>query len=406
MSLESEAEFYFKLLPLLKASSNSTVFSPSSILNSLAIIYFGSDGNTAKQISDIIGKGKTEKEILKYYVAFVKRHKSEDKVISQIINKKKKDDTEEVNLPRKRRFLDPKDDPNAKVNVNIANGIFVSENVSLVPEFEELILNSFDAKIQSTNFAETEKAVEEINKFVSEKTKENIKEIVTAEDIFGKTSLILVNAIHFIGTWHLPFDKEDTKDILFNSNPPREISMMKNMVPPSAEGWNYQEGKDWQALGIPYVHCQHSFFIVLPKEKDGLSDLIKNFDFSLFKQCTKRQKISRTTHILIPIMEIKATIDLVEKLSNFGITDVFSFECNLSKMLQGSNRIEKALHKAIIKVDEKGTVASAANVFRAIPRSSGINTFNATHPFLYFITSNNGTKSMAPKDILFMGTFC
>uniref|UniRef100_A0A914PES6 Serpin domain-containing protein n=1 Tax=Panagrolaimus davidi TaxID=227884 RepID=A0A914PES6_9BILA len=75
-------------------------------------------------------------------------------------------------------------------------------------------------------------------------------------------------------------------------------------------------------------------------------------------------------------------------------------------MLQGSNRIEKAIHKAIIKVDEKGTVASAANVFRAIPRSSGINTFNATHPFLYFITSNDGRISMAPKDILFIGTFC
>ena len=56
MSEEAEISFALRFLSLLNASKTSTVFSPASILNSLATLFVGSAEETAQQIQEVIGK--------------------------------------------------------------------------------------------------------------------------------------------------------------------------------------------------------------------------------------------------------------------------------------------------------------------------------------------------------------
>uniref|UniRef100_A0AC35EWJ4 Serpin domain-containing protein n=1 Tax=Panagrolaimus sp. PS1159 TaxID=55785 RepID=A0AC35EWJ4_9BILA len=68
-------------------------------------------------------------------------------------------------------------------NVNIANGFFVADNISLVPTYKELIKDKFLGNIQSINFSKSVEAVKEINTFVANSTNNAIKEIFTSDDI-------------------------------------------------------------------------------------------------------------------------------------------------------------------------------------------------------------------------------
>uniref|UniRef100_A0A914QBE6 Serpin domain-containing protein n=1 Tax=Panagrolaimus davidi TaxID=227884 RepID=A0A914QBE6_9BILA len=170
------------------------------------------------------------------------------------------------------------------------------------------------------------------------------------------------------------------------------------------EEWNFQRGEGWKCLGIPYKNRKAWLYIVLPEAIDGLSALIEKLDHLLIEKCTERRKTFKMD-IIIPIIQNSSSINLETKLKELGITEMFSDKANLSGMLGRPTKVEKAIHKAVIKIDEKGTEASAATGSVMVARC-GPSLFYATHPFLYFITSVEGNDSTKPKDILFMGTFC
>uniref|UniRef100_A0A914QZ63 Serpin domain-containing protein n=1 Tax=Panagrolaimus davidi TaxID=227884 RepID=A0A914QZ63_9BILA len=308
MSLEDEVNFSLKLLSLLDAANSSTIFSPASILNSLAMIHSGAKGKTAEEIASIIDESPVKNE-----------------------NRKRPHSTETR-------------------NVNVANGFFVSDNIKLVQSYEKLVKDKFNGKIRSLDFKKPVQAVKEINTFVSDSTNKAIKKIINSEDISLQTSLVLINAIHFIGFWEEPFGNR--KKLTFNSNPSREIPMMTKELKGGKEEWNFQRGEGWKCLGIPYKNRKAWLYIVLPEAIDGLSALIKKLDYLLIEKCTERRKTFKM-EIIIPIIQNSSSINLETKLKELGITEIFSDKANLSGMLGRPNKIEKAIHKAVIKVIKK-----------------------------------------------------
>ncbi len=52
----------------------------------------------------------------------------------------------------------------------------------------------------------------EINKWISDNTKEKIQELLSAGTISGLTKLVLANAVYFKGSWETQFDKLETDD--------------------------------------------------------------------------------------------------------------------------------------------------------------------------------------------------
>lgn len=57
MSLEVEINFCLAFLKTLD-TQKSSVYSPASLLNALTLLYIGSSGETAEELSKVIGKGK------------------------------------------------------------------------------------------------------------------------------------------------------------------------------------------------------------------------------------------------------------------------------------------------------------------------------------------------------------
>uniref|UniRef100_A0A914QPP7 Serpin domain-containing protein n=1 Tax=Panagrolaimus davidi TaxID=227884 RepID=A0A914QPP7_9BILA len=323
---------------------------------------FGAKGTTAIEISNVIGE------------------------VNQDYPKNEEDDEEGQNT-----------------KVLFANKFFVSNTTELIPEFSNLMQQKFNSDVQSLDF-KTSEAVEKINFFVKKVTQGKIKKIISTEEISPKTSVILINALHFSGSWLEKFDKRRPE--LFKSLPPRQIDMIEKLQ----NEWNYNEGNDWQALGIPYKNKMAYMYIVLPKNEDGLQSLLQKMDYSIFKECTKSKMRDQIT-VSIPCFEISQEFELQEILKKIGITEIFTTKCNLSGMLKDQNqKLDSVIHKATINVDENGTEASAATEFNFAACCKKL-IFKADHPFLYFITLNETfgekkIKEVKVKKVLFMGIYC
>jgi len=378
MSFENDIEFSLKLLPLINGASESTVFSPASILNGLSIILAAAKGETANQIAQVLGKGKTADEIIKYVSESIK---------------------------------DCKSSTNELVKIEIANRIFISKKKELIPEFSKFLQQSFDSDAKSIDFEKVEASVKEINDFADKSTNGKIKEVVTKGDFQGDISAVLINAVYFKGQWEQFF--HGRRSGIFKSNPPREISFINATI---WHSWYYNNGTDWESAGIPYKNKDVWMYIIMPKEEGGLGKLIEKMDAKLFEACTK-PRIDYLS-LTMPAFEITKDIDLKEKLFEMGIQQVFSDASDLGNMIEEPTKVAKIFHKATINVDEYGTEASGVTTSVMIPMCMPT-VLRIDKPFLYFITVNekyeetkeNGDnvevkKLTKPKKVLFAGTFC
>uniref|UniRef100_A0A914P6D5 Serpin domain-containing protein n=1 Tax=Panagrolaimus davidi TaxID=227884 RepID=A0A914P6D5_9BILA len=140
--------------------------------------------------------------------------------------------------------------------------------------------------------------------------------------------------------------------------------------------WNYIQNDESCVLGIPYVN--------------------------------NSAWMSPNPYVIarIPVMDISYEFKLKESLQKLGMKDAFVEDiCNLTKMIKEPSKLNKIIHKAVIKIDEYGIEASAATSIYDLRCGGRIERFKADHPFLFFITTNN-PKDFKPINILFIGTFC
>lgn len=88
----------------------------------------------------------------------------------------------------------------------------------------------FDDNIDVLDFAaEPEQCRSQINTFVEEVTKNNIKDFLPPGSVNADTNVILANAAFFKGNWASKFDKEETQKKIFyeHSRMPVFVEMMK-----------------------------------------------------------------------------------------------------------------------------------------------------------------------------------
>ena len=75
----------------------------------------------------------------------------------------------------------------------------------------------FDSGIENVDFQKDHEKVRiAINQWVESVTKTKIKDLLGQGTIDGLTRFIIVNAIHFKGSWEKPFDIRSTLKSFFN----------------------------------------------------------------------------------------------------------------------------------------------------------------------------------------------
>lgn len=107
--------------------------------------------------------------------------------------------------------------------------------------------------------------------------------------------------------------------------------------------------------------------------------------------------------VSFPQFTLEDSYDLNSTLQDMGVTDIFEErKADLTGISPSPNLyLSKVVHKTFVEVDENGTQTVAASGVASTERSTpSWETFNANHPFLFFIRHNK------TQTILFYGRVC
>jgi serpin B len=241
-------------------------------------------------------------------------------------------------------------------------------------------------------------AAEEINSWVSKKTRDRIKNILPPEALDTDTRLVLANAIYFKGSWARAFIKGCTIPEPFHLSFTSQVDvpMMSH-----EDEVRYVESDLFQAVELPYKGDSLSMVVLLPRQLDGLEKFEGLLTPEFVAKCLGQMK-KQEAEILLPRFKLESSFELSKKLAGMGMPDVFSPSANLLGIDGTTNLFVRSVyHKAWGEVNEEGTEAAAATVAvveeKAVLEPPKRPIFRADHPFVFLIRERQSGA------ILFLG---
>ena len=277
---------------------------------------------------------------------------------------------------------------------------FLQKSLTIEQEFLEGTKRFYNAEMALTDYQkDPEGTRKEVNDWVENKTKENIKNLIP-EGVFNSgTVLTLVNAIYSKGIWQKnEFDRRATrsKDFFVSKNEKAKVKMMKlkTNFKHIANGGEL----DCQLLELPYQGEDPSMLILLPQDKYGLTSVEVSLTHDKLQKAIALTQVhrSRGVKVYLPRFEMTQQFQLNELLAKMGAIDMFNAnKADFTGISPGPERLHISLviHKAFVEVNEKGTEAAAATAVvmtrtkSPFGGSAKIPVFCADHPFLIITLS-------------------
>ena len=286
------------------------------------------------------------------------------------------------------------------VVLKIANSLWTDPaKIMLNEEYVEEMERQFDADVRSASFADPA-ALAAINGWIDGKTEGMIPEML--DRIPPEAVAYLINAIYFKGVWAIEFDPDETTDGEFRqaAGGVRPMPLMKR-----TGRIRHLEDGGAQVAMLPYGEGgETAMWIILPDSIGGLESLVDSLDVAAFDRW-RQGAAARKGTLVLPRFRMRYKAELNDPLIAMGIESAFDpGRADLSRLgdPRGGERlvINRALHEAVVEVNEQGTEAAAATAVEIAVTSvapSDDFTMICDRPFLFAI-SDEPTGS-----ILFLG---
>ena len=361
---DNNNDFACKLFRTInKQKKGSTIVSPISVSYVLGMLNEGADGETRRQITDVLGLGDSVQEINEYF-------------------KKMMGDAQSV-------------DPSVKLKN--ANCIYCKLGKSINPKYKADMQNYYGANVEAINF-NSSNIVDKINSWSKAHTDGMIPKLLKKDELKPRAVMYLLNAIYFKASWTDQFDPESTRDLDFitldGKTVKRPMMHRRGIVA-------YGKNDLCKMLCLPYGNKAYSMVVLLPNEGKTTGDIIRNLSAQKVKEWQSQMR-TEDVNILIPRFTTESETHLKNILSSMGMPLAFGGNAEFPNMIQKEGlSVSMMKQKAKIEVNEEGTEAAAVTIAEMI--SFGVHDyeyFHATRPFVYYIME----KSTGA--IYFMGTYC
>ncbi|XP_063914607.1 antichymotrypsin-2-like isoform X3 [Zophobas morio] len=246
--------------------------------------------------------------------------------------------------------------------------IYLRKEFRLLSSFENTVKKYFESEVQSLDFDQTSAAVKEINEWVSEKTHGKIEDIVN-DDLIASTSLLLLNAIYFKGSWDIPFSERKTKvrNFYLNDDDVVKVQMMNGV---KYVFYNCNKQLMSQILALPYEGGIY-MVIFLPVYKNGIGELE-----ALLSEMNHSEIFSQLDYtavdVFLPKFKFETTMEMDDLMKETGLEVIYDEEKadfrGMIELAEGENLcVTKILQKACIEVNEKGSAVAAPVVEEYVP---------------------------------------
>uniref|UniRef100_A0AC34F121 Serpin domain-containing protein n=1 Tax=Panagrolaimus sp. ES5 TaxID=591445 RepID=A0AC34F121_9BILA len=95
--------------------------------------------------------------------------------------------------------------------MKMVNKIYLDKHFNLINAYENGIEEYYDGNFEILNFCDSEKSASDINKFVADFTKNEIRNLADPQMFDNVTAMVLVNAVLFENKWSKPFKAQSWK---------------------------------------------------------------------------------------------------------------------------------------------------------------------------------------------------
>ncbi|RWS29384.1 Sar s 27 allergen (serpin-like protein 2) [Leptotrombidium deliense] len=342
---------------------DSFVVSPLSAQTVLMMLHLGAKGTTKAEISHALYLSKLDNN-----VTFSTTHEIFGNAIKNLLQ-----------------------DNAISNSLSIGNQVFLRKDLQIAPTYKLALTHYYGTSLTPTDFGRD--SLRLINDFVAKQTKGLINNFLNTPPS-PTTGLMAINALYFKGSWQYKFDERDTEnDAEFHlTNGQRvKISMMIGKFPVA---YGYSPSLKASIIELPYNTQRLGLFLLLPDTNNGLFRLVRTLNATSFTHCITSMRKSKgdEINVRIPKFDIESMPSLTTLLRNsLGLRTLFSNgEADLSGMFSrpsGPIQLNEFVHRAILKIDESGSigVAATAAIAERIGSFSG-KFFEADHPFLFFLT--------------------
>ena len=364
------SDLYSRLAKDPKYTGDNIFFSPFSITSAVAITYEGARGSTADEIRSVFHYPENTSLLRRGY----------SKKITDINSQ------------------------NASYILLTANALWAEKTYPFLPGYIHTAQTYYSANTTNLDFINDPDASRTtINRWVEEKTRNTIKDLVPAGSITPMTRLVITDAVYFKGTWVRQFDKNKTRNADFRLSSGKSIPVPMMERTDEDAVYPYAETVDVQLLKIPYEHGngnELSMLILLPKNND-LAAAEKYLDPDNLSEL-QNSSASRRVMVYVPRFSLETKFTLRQTLAEMGMPTAFG-DADFSGMDGTRNLyIQEIIHQAYVDVNEEGTEAAAATAVvmwgkGAVPAEDPVPVFRADHPFMFLIQDN--TRG----NILFIG---
>jgi serpin B len=365
----------YKKLRSASAGKGNLAMSPASIGIALGMTWLGARGDTAQQMQ------KTMHLTLEP-AALEKAHAG---VLSE--------------------WLAPNTDD---LVLRVANRLFVERTLKVEAPFLKATRDGFGAPVELMDFAKAPgPSRTRINDWVSQQTRERIRDLLPPDGVSNDTRVVLTNAMYFKAKWATPFEESATKPKPFYAEGTRKIG-----APTMSQvgHYAYREVGDVEVAEIPYSGARFAMAIVLPKKRDGLGGVEDKLSAEVLQSWLGGKQEHKRLRLELPKFKVEpgATVRLKDALSELGMPVAFDRAkadftgIHVFKRPEDRLLISNVFHKAFVEVNEKGTEAAAATAVSmakagAAPPSDEPKPFVADHPFLFVL------RDVKSQMVLFIG---
>jgi serpin B len=359
--IEADNQFGLELFRKVAADAapnDNTMISPLSVSLALGMTYNGASGDTKTEMEKTLKvHGLTMQQINQAHKALLEALKQAD----------------------------------PDVLLEIANAIYYRQGANVLESFKNLNREYYDAEISTLNFNNPEEALEIINGWVSDKTREKIPKIL--DQVEPDLIMVLLNAIYFNGIWKYKFDADKTHELPFlhGNGTWKDVETMNQET-----SLEYTKNNLFSAVHLPYGKEQFRMTVILPEANKTTEDVMAAMTLNNWKSWMKSFKKEDKVVVTMPRFKFSWKTELKDILSAMGMPKAFTpFVADFSGINGGKDLyIGYVKHKTFIDVNENGTEAAAVTAVGMFTTSMPVEPankiyFKVDRPFIFTITEKS-----------------
>ncbi|KAM4712765.1 serpin peptidase inhibitor, clade A (alpha-1 antiproteinase, antitrypsin), member 10a [Anableps anableps] len=276
-------------------------------------------------------------------------------------------------------------------SLNLQQGMAVFPGFQAPPSYQDLVQTKLGGKTQSVPYSTPADAIDIINRWVQDQSRDQIQSMLTTLD--RQTQLLLVSAASYQMRFSPPFNATLTQDERFYVDN-YHVAMVPMMFRADKYFLAYDRSVKAGVLKLPMADGA-AMLVVLPDEDVDVTAVEEEVTSEKIRAWIRQLKKTKL-EVQLPVFLLKRSYSLKDALQSLDITQVFQGDADLSSMGGAAGAsVSQVYHASAVSMDESGDdggSGGAPTVFSSLPPRL---TFN--RPFIFIIYQQSSGS------LLFMG---